>query len=124
MSKAVAALLTRAMQAAGLTQAALARRLQITDAAVTQTLAAGAGLTIRRLQRYLQACGQELWLGLRPLDAPPVVAITVRCQCGATPQVLTFGYGDPDQPTPLQAELRVWACARCWRPGKVGDTPK
>jgi transcriptional regulator with XRE-family HTH domain len=119
----VAPLLGRALTAAGLTRAALARRLRLTPARITQLFTPGRNLTLATVQRVLRACGQELWLGLWPLDAPPIVAITVRCQCGSEPSVLTFGYGRPEPAPPQAAELRVWACEKCWRPAMVREIP-
>jgi len=59
------ALMYRAMKGAGLTKAALARRLRRSRATVTITLADGHGLRLRTVARWLDACGYALKLSLR-----------------------------------------------------------
>jgi transcriptional regulator with XRE-family HTH domain len=56
------ALIRQARQAEGLTQAALARRLGITQPAVARVEAAGDEVTVATLQRFLNAMGRALAL--------------------------------------------------------------
>src|ERR687896_295165 len=56
------ALIRQAREAEGLTQAALARRLGITQPAVARVEAAGDEVTVATLQRFLNAMGRALVL--------------------------------------------------------------
>jgi transcriptional regulator with XRE-family HTH domain len=55
-------LIRQARQAEGLTQAALARRLGVTQPAVARVEAAGDEVTVATLQRFLSAMGRALVL--------------------------------------------------------------
>ena len=57
------ALMYRAMETAGLSQAGLARRLGVSRATVTMTLSGG-GPRVRTVARWLRACGFTLKLSL------------------------------------------------------------
>jgi transcriptional regulator with XRE-family HTH domain len=61
----IGALIRQARQAEGLTQAALARRLGITQPSIARLEAAGDEVTVATLQRALNAMGRTLELTVR-----------------------------------------------------------
>lgn len=65
----------RAREAEGLTQAALARRLGITQPAVARVEAAGDEVTVATLQRFLNAMGRAL--ALQVVERPSSVDETL-----------------------------------------------
>jgi transcriptional regulator with XRE-family HTH domain len=77
-------LLSQARQRAGLTQADLARRLAITQAAVAQLEQPASNPQIATLERALRAAGAELVIGVRP-RASSVDESLIRQQLALTP---------------------------------------
>ena len=75
MSSSTAEIIRRARQAAGLTQQQLARRLDISQAAVAQLERATANPTIATVERALRAMNHRL--ELRAVRADPDVDITL-----------------------------------------------
>ena len=61
-------LLRQAREQAGITQQELAQRLSCTQPAVSQAEAGGASLSISTLQRFLDALGYDLELGIVSRD--------------------------------------------------------
>jgi transcriptional regulator with XRE-family HTH domain len=78
-------LLARARRDAGLTQAALAQRLGISQAAVAQLEQPDSNPRIATLDRALRAAGAELTLTARPRRAPAVDESLIRQQLALTP---------------------------------------
>jgi transcriptional regulator with XRE-family HTH domain len=78
-------LLAQARRAAGLTQAELARRLDISQAAVAQLERPGANPRIATLDRALRAAGAELTIAAAPRRAPSVDESLIRQQLALSP---------------------------------------
>jgi transcriptional regulator with XRE-family HTH domain len=80
-----ATLVSTARRAAGLTQAQLASRLELTQPAIAQLEAPGANPTLATLERTLRAAGHDLEIKASPRQIPEVDETLIASRLRLTP---------------------------------------